>query len=119
MAQISDGSTAAVASVRLYVENIGAGPAYDLKFTTDLSFSLGEAFSLGKNRSLEIVPFLRHGIGYLTPGQTRMYDLSNETMLGFEELMQKQLEIVVTYKDSMGKKYESCFCLNFREHARS
>ena len=32
------------------------------------------------------------------------------------ELMQKQLKIVVTYKDPVNEKYESCFDLDFQEY---
>ena len=96
--------------VDLYVENIGPGAAYDVKFTTDLSFYLDE------NKPLEEVPFLRYGISYLQPGQRRKGNLNEFSLLKVDEIRQKRLKIAVTYKDAMSKKYERCFCLDFREH---
>ena len=97
--------------VYLYVENIRMGPAYDVEFPTDLSFTFPDQRSLGD------VPFLRYGIRYLPPGQNRKHCIADDRIRGFEELMQKQLKIEVTYKDSMSKKYQNCFCLDFREHS--
>ena len=101
------------AVMNLYVDNIGMGSAYDVRFDTDLSFSLPS------NRSLEDVPFFQHGIRYLPPRQNRKYLLGHEWHINnqFDELMQKQFEIEVTYKDSVSKKYKNCFCLDFREHS--
>ena len=60
------------AVMNLYVDNIGMGSAYDVRFDTDLSFSLPG------NRSLEDVPFFQHGIRYLPPRQNRKYLLGHE-----------------------------------------
>ncbi|MYE90071.1 hypothetical protein F4X33_13865 [Candidatus Poribacteria bacterium] len=98
----------------LYVENIGVGPAYDVKFTTDLCFRLPGNHSLGQR-----VPFLGRGIRYLPPEKIRMELLGSGLDIGMRELMQRQLEIAAAYKDSMRKKYEESFCLDFREHGGS
>ena len=97
-------------SVCLFVENIGVGPAYDVNFTTDFSFSIGS------NRTLADVRFLERGIRYLPPRKKRVHRLGNWSDAGFPEVMKKQLEITVTYKDSLAEKYEEHFCLDFREH---
>ena len=98
--------------MNLYVDNIGMGPALEVTFDTDLSFGLPG------NRSLEDVPFLQYGIRFLPPRQNRKYQLGHEwyTNNQFDELMQKQFEIKVTYKDSRGKKYKEYFYLNLQEH---
>ena len=96
--------------VDLYVQNIGPGTAYDVKFPSDLSFKLGS------NPPLEEALFLRHGIGYLLPGQRREYNLNDSPPLDFNDLTPRELKIVVTYKDSMSKKYERRFCIKFREY---
>ena len=98
-------------SVCLCVENIGVGPAYDVKFTTNLSFSLPGNHLLGQQ-----VPFLGRGIRYLPPRKIRKVLLGSGLNLGMRELMQKQLEIAAVYKDSMRKKCKKSFCLDFREH---
>ena len=96
--------------VYLYVENIRMGPAYDVEFTTDLSFTFPDQRSLGD------VPFLRYGIRYLPPGQNRKHCIADDRIRGFEELMQKQLKIAVTYRDSRNEPYKDCFPLDFREY---
>ena len=67
-----------ITSMFLYVENIRVGPAYDVEFTTDLSFSITG------NHSLREVGFLEHGIRYLPPGQKRKYFLANEYYRDFD-----------------------------------
>ena len=97
----------------LVVENIGAGPAYDVTFTTDLSFSIGDGRTLGE------VPFFQHGIGYLPPGKKREQELNGALRITYGELKQKQQNITATYKDSIGEKHDSCICIKFREYLRS
>lgn len=98
-------------SVYFCVENIGAGPAYDVEFTTDLSFTLGRNRSLGSE-----VRILERGLRYFPPGKKREFHLSRGSYPEHNELMQRQLEIATVYKDALDKKYEECFCLDFREH---
>ena len=105
-----DAYTTDYTHVDFYVENIGAGPAYVVGFITDLSTRLDDT------RSLEEVPFLRTGIGYLAPGQKRKYHLGTAPQLDINELKQKPPKIAVTYKDSMSQEYKEQFCLNFCEH---
>ena len=97
-------------AVNLYVDNKGMGPAYDIKFTTDLSFALSN------KRSLQEVGFLEHGIHVLPPGEKRKHRLSDEWADGYRDLMQKHLQIAVVYKDSRNEPYKDCFPLDFREH---
>ena len=99
-------------SVYLCVENIGAGPAYDVEFTTDLSFTLDSTRSLGGE-----VPILGRGLRYFPPEQKREFFLSSGSISGHNELMQSQLEITTAYKDSRNELYEERFRLDFREHS--
>ena len=98
-------------SVYLCIENIGAGPAYNVEFTTDLSFTLGRNRSLGSE-----VRILERGLRYFPPGKKREFRLSHGSYPEHNELMQRQLEIATAYKDSVDKEYDECFCLDFREH---
>ena len=95
--------------VNLYVDNKGMGPAYHIEFTTDLSFGLSN------KRSLDEVRFL-HGIHFLSPGEKRKHRLSDEWADRFRDLMQKHLQIAVTYRDSRNESYPDCFPLDFREY---
>ena len=82
----------------------------------DVKFSIDPSFNLPGDKSLREVSFLELGIGYLPPGHQRKCFLADQGMQGFSELMQKQLKITATYKDATSRKYESPFCLDFREH---
>lgn len=93
----------------LCVKNIGTGAAYDVQFDTDLSFSFGNRPSLGN------IGFLKHGIGCLLPAEVRESSVVKLVYVD-KELIKKQLNIKVTYKDSINKKHQKCFCINFREH---
>ena len=99
-----------ISYIDLYVENIGTGPARDVKFSIDPSFNLPG------DKSLREVNFLEFGIGYLPPGHQRKCFLADQTMNGFSELMQKQLKIAVTYRDSRNEPYKDCLPLDFREY---
>ena len=97
--------------VYLNVKNIGVGHAANIKCTTDLSFSLPS------NRSLDVVPFLRKEIPYLSPGHKRTFRLAEERQSGFSELIQKEIKIMVTYTDSAQQDYEECFgSIDFQEY---
>ena len=97
--------------VYLCVENIGAGPAYGVEFDTDLSFRLDDTRSLSGE-----VRILKRGLRYFPPGQKREFLLSCGSYTGHKELMQRQLKIATTYKDSGHTPYGEPFCLDFREH---
>ena len=99
-----------IAGVSLHVDNIGAGAAYGVKFITDLSFRINYNMTLGD------ILFLSHGINPFPPGHKRMRKLGDSLTLGFNELREKQLNITVSYKDSMRKEYTEDFPLIFREH---
>ena len=103
-------SSKLVACVDLYVQNIGPGTAYDVKFPSDLSFSLGS------NPPLEEALFLQHGIGCLLPGESRHYNLNNSPRIDLNDIVPIELKIVTTYNDSRGKKHTKCFCIRFREY---
>ena len=100
-------------SIYLYVENTRAGPAYDVHFEL-----VDPSFPLPGDRLLKDIPFIQYDISYLPPGQNRSYRLSSELVYAtHNELMQRQLQIKVTYKDSRSETYDDCFPLDFRLYA--
>lgn len=99
-----------ITRVNLEVENIGGGPAKEVGFTID------PAFKLPGNQSLGEIDFLKHDIAYLPPGLTRECVLGERQMSGFIELMQTQLDIKVSYKDTLKNEYDECRIINFREY---
>ena len=96
----------------LSVENIGTGPAYDIRFKTDLSFLIYGLNDPRKN-TLGDVGFLRDGINYLPPGGKMLRSLSLSHRL--DELKETPLNISVTYKDSDKNGYPDRFSLDFGE----
>lgn len=92
--------------VILRIENIGSGPARDVKFITD--------FSLKRDHvtSLKSMGALRNGITYLGHNRTIQYILTQAHWLG-ELKKQTPIEIAVTYRDSAKHEYEDTFHLDF------
>ena len=99
-----------VTRATLCVENIGTGPAYDVRFKADLSL---KRYSSENPVTLGNVGFLRDGVNYLQPGGKRGCVIHTGNRLN--ELKETPLRISVTYKDSEKKEYPDCFCLNFGE----
>jgi len=97
-------------TVFLCVSNIGVGPAYHIKFDTDLSFQISGG------RPLSEVRFFSSGINYMPPGEKREQSVGHGSHNDFDKFMQSSLNISVSYKDSMDELYEESFCLDFREH---
>ncbi len=97
-------------TVFLCVKNIGVGPAYHIKFDTELSFPISG------RRSLSEVRFLSTGINYMPPGENREQSVGHGSHNDFNNFMQSSLKISVSYQDSMNELYEESFSLDFREH---
>ena len=96
----------------LCVENIGTGPAYDVRFDGDFSLKLYNS-EQPEELALEDVGFLSLGIDYLQPGGKRKCKIDIRSRL--DTLKETPLKITVTYKDSKKKKSLNCFSLNFGE----
>ena len=90
------------------IENIGTGPARDVKFTTDCSVELGGGTPLKR------IGALKNGITYFGHGRTMEYIITDKNRLNERET-QTPIEIAVTYKDSAKHKYENTFRLDFGE----
>ena len=88
---------------KLCVENIGAGPAHDVQFLTDLSFQID-----GRT-PLEQIGFLKCGIPYFGHGRQL------ESYAFGVNLNQEPLEITATYRDSAEREYSRTFNLDFGE----
>lgn len=95
--------------INIVVENIGTGPASDIKLKPNLA-STEKLFDM----PLENIGFIKHGIAYLDNGQTKESFLTS--VIGrFEKQKENPVKIEVTFKDSTGKPYDDSFFLNFHE----
>lgn len=96
--------------INIVVENIGTGPAKDIKITPSCS-NTEKLFDL----PLEKIGFIKHGIEYLANGQAKESFLTS--IIGkFEKQKKTPISVKVTYNDSTGKGYPpEIFTLDFYE----
>lgn len=92
--------------IDMIIQNIGLGPAYDIKFKVEPDFKIT------KSRSLSELGFIKNGLKYLAPNQKIQFFLTNMAE-NFEEKIKSRFEIKVTYKNSVGKKYEDTYLIDF------
>ena len=95
--------------VVLRIENIGTGPARDVKFIIK-DFSV----KIGGSTPLKGIGAFNKGINYFGHGRTMVYILADEHRLNEQE-KQTPIEITVTYKDSANHECEKPFRLDFGE----
>lgn len=93
--------------VFLVVENLGPGPAWNVRFTTNRDVNLGMGWTL---RELGL---FKRGLGYMPPGWREEYLLFNAAS-GIESFG-PPLEIVVQYKDLDEETDEAVFVIDIGE----
>ena len=97
--------------VGLFLENTGAGPAFDVEFTYNPFFKIrGETNDV----TLESVHLLR-GMDYLPSKQKIIEELCTISDAYFDTLKEKQFAVGVTYKDSLGKGCQKTLPINFNK----
>lgn len=96
--------------INIIVENLGTGPAKNIKITPS-HCDTSNLFDL----PLEKIGFIKHGIEYLANGQVKESFLTS--IIGkFEKQKKTPITVTVTYNDSIGKQYPSeTFTLDFHE----
>jgi len=94
--------------IDLVIQNIGLGPAYDIKF------KISPDFEYAKDRFLSELGFMKNGISYLAPNQKIQFFLTN-MIENFEEKMEKSFQVTITYKNSIGKTYEDKYPIDFSQ----
>ena len=92
--------------INLRVENIGGGPARNIRLRTS------REFMTGNNRSLNEVGFFKRGIPLLGPG--RKIETFLATAIQHDKKPQQEpLEVTVEYEDAAGRKVEEPFKIDF------
>jgi len=94
--------------IDLLVENIGMGPAYDVKFDIIRDFELNK-------RLLSEVGFMKNGINYFAPNQAMQLWVA--TFVGNKELENKSIDIKVTFKNYSKDTFARTFNLSFSQFA--
>lgn len=87
--------------IDMVIQNIGLGPAYDIKF------KINPDFEYAKGRFLSELGFMKNGLRYLAPNQKLQFFLTS-MIENFEEKTKKLFEIRVTYQNSVVKNMKMC-----------
>lgn len=94
--------------IDMIIQNIGLGPAYDIKFEIKTNYEKYDG------RCLSEYGFIRNGLKYFGPNQKLQFFLTSLTEK-FEEKIKNSFEIKVTYKNYVGKIYEDIYVIDFSQ----
>ena len=93
-------------SISLCIQNIASGYASDIEFGGDLSFKTIDRFGREGKALKDIEPF-KSGINFLGTGHKINTFLCDEADI--RDLKKRSFKILVSYKDSAGKKFKQLF----------
>lgn len=94
--------------IDMIIQNIGLGPAYDIKFEIEPDY---EKFD---GKLLSEYGFIKNGLKYFGPNQKMQFfftDLSEN----YEEKRKHSFEIKVSYQNSVGNSYEDIYIIDFSQ----
>lgn len=94
--------------IEMIVENIGLGPAYNVKFEVDPDFEYE------KGKFLSNLGFVKNGLKYFAPNQKLKFFLTSVAE-DFEEKTKKPFKINISYEDNTGEIHEDKYPINFSE----
>lgn len=96
-------------AIDMIIQNIGLGPAYNVKFKVEPDFEYTEG------KFLSELGFIKDGLRYLAPSQKLQIFLTSMAD-NFEEKVKKSFKIKVAYQNSIGgKKYEDSYTIDFSQ----
>lgn len=94
--------------IDLVIQNVGLGPAYDIKF------KISPDFEYAKGRFLSELGFMKNGVRFIAPNQKIQFFLTS-MIENFEEKIEKSFQVTITYKNSVGKTYEDEYPIDFSQ----
>jgi hypothetical protein len=97
-----------ISLIDMVIQNIGLGPAYDIKFKID------KEFEYEKGKCLSELNIFKVGLKYLSPNQKYQFFLTN-MVDNFNEKVKQSFGIRVGYKNNVGKTFESTYTIDFSE----
>ena len=92
--------------VDLIIQNIGLGPAYNVKFEVNPDFE-----DIGGK--LSDIGFIKNGLNYMAPNQKIQLFLSN--LAGHEEKMKESFKLRIVYQNGTGKSYSDTYLIDFSQ----
>lgn len=93
--------------IDLIIQNIGLGPAYNIKFEISPDFE-------DRNLKLSEIGFIKHGLRYLAPNQKIQFFLTSLTE-NYEEKVKNPFEIRIIYENSIHKPYSNIYSIDFSQ----
>jgi len=93
--------------IDLIIQNIGLGPAYNIKFEISPDFE-------DRNLKLSEIGFIKHGLRYLAPNQKIQFFLTSLTE-NYEEKVKNPFEIRIIYENSIHKSYSNIYSIDFSQ----
>lgn len=94
--------------IDIIIENIGQGPAYNIKFHFDKSLKVL------KDKDIKRINILNKGIHYMAPKQKINFFITS-MIENFEEKSKLVINVIVKYKSLNNKNYESKYILDFSQ----
>ena len=89
----------------IVIQNIGLGPAYDIKF------ELNQDFECFKGNYLGSMGIFKQGISYLAPAQRIQFFFTN-MMENYDEKIKSFFEVKVSYKDATGSSHLDTYVID-------
>lgn len=95
-----------ISLIDMVIQNIGLGPAYDIKF------NVSPDFEYAKGKFLSNLGFMKNGLQYLAPNQKIEFFLTSMTD-NYKEKIINPFKISLSYQNSIGKTYKEEYLLDF------
>jgi len=104
--------------INLIIQNIGLGPAYNVKFEVNPDFEYRDRHPNPDARSINYklsdIGFIKNGLPYFAPNQKFQFYLTNLAD-DYQEKLKKSFEIKVTYESNIHEPYSNTYLIDFSQ----
>jgi hypothetical protein len=104
--------------INLIIQNIGLGPAYNVKFELNPDFEDSDRHpnldDESINYKLSDVGFIKNGLPYFAPNQKFQFYLTNLAD-NYQKKLKKTFEIKVTYESNIHEPYSNTYLIDFSQ----
>jgi len=106
--------------INLIIQNIGLGPAYNVKFEVNPDFEDRDRHPNPDARSINYklsdIGFIKNGLPYFAPNQKFQFYLTNLAD-DYQEKLKKSFEIKVTYESNIHEPYSNTYLIDFSQQS--
>jgi hypothetical protein len=106
--------------INLIIQNIGQGPAYNVKFELNPDFedkNIPDVENIDETFKLSEVGFIKNGLPYFAPDQRIQLFLTNLAE-DFKKKLETPFEIKIIYENSIHKLYSDLYMIDFSQQRR-